>query len=179
MFPVFHSSDKKKKADGFMLKFDSYSIVFSEIPDEITLAFSITNCQNHCVGCHSPFLREDCGTPLLENLNRIISQYKDHVTCVLFLGNGNDYDEVELASKFIKDNFKLKTALYTGDDPYTHETKYFDYLKTGKYLEEFGGLNCCTTNQRLFKMKNGEKVEDITFKMYDGFQKRSEGLLAE
>lgn len=162
-----------------MLKFDSYSIVFSEIPDEITLAFSITNCQNHCIGCHSPFLREDRGTPLLKNLNQIVSQYKDHVTCVLFLGNGDDDDEIELASKLIKDNFELKTALYTGDDPYIHETKYLDYLKTGEYIEEFGGLNCCTTNQHLFKMKNGEKVEDITFKMYDSFQKRSEGLSTE
>ena len=162
-----------------MVKYVDTLVTFLEIPDEITLAFSITNCQNHCIGCHSPFLREDYGTPLLENINHIISKYKDHITCVLFLGTGDDYDEIELASQFIQNKFKLKTALYTGDDPYNHETKYFDYLKTGKYLKEFGGLNCCTTNQRLFKMKNGEKLEDITFKMYDSFQKRSEGLSVE
>ena len=37
-----------------MLKYAGYDIVFQEIPDEVTLAISLTNCPNRCPGCHSP-----------------------------------------------------------------------------------------------------------------------------
>ena len=31
---------------------EDITVVFSEIPDEITLAFNISNCLNNCIGCH-------------------------------------------------------------------------------------------------------------------------------
>ena len=37
------------------------SVVMEEIPDRVTLAVDISNCRGQCVGCHSPFLKEDIG----------------------------------------------------------------------------------------------------------------------
>ena len=37
----------------------------------------------------------------------------------------------------------------------------FDYIKLGPYIEAKGGLNKSTTNQRLYKVKDGE-MTDIT-----------------
>ena len=47
-----------------MLKYVDSKVVFSEVPDEITLAISISNCPGTCKGCHSPWLREDIGESL-------------------------------------------------------------------------------------------------------------------
>ena len=35
------------------------SVVIEEIPDRVTLAVDISNCQGNCIGCHSPFLKEN------------------------------------------------------------------------------------------------------------------------
>ena len=50
------------------MKFLTQGIVFSEIPDEITLELGITNCPFNCEGCHSPFLQSDVGEILDENI---------------------------------------------------------------------------------------------------------------
>jgi len=36
-----------------MLKYTTAQVVFSEIPDEITLAINLSNCPIHCPNCHS------------------------------------------------------------------------------------------------------------------------------
>ena len=58
-----------------MVKYLETAVTFEEIPDEVTLAINISNCQNHCEGCHSPWLREDVGEELTpEVLNGLIDK---------------------------------------------------------------------------------------------------------
>ena len=33
-----------------------FQVVLQEVPGEISLCFSISGCDKHCEGCHSPFL---------------------------------------------------------------------------------------------------------------------------
>ena len=47
-----------------MIKYHEAKVVFREIPDEVTLAISISNCPLKCIGCHSPELRYDSGSEL-------------------------------------------------------------------------------------------------------------------
>ena len=47
-----------------MLKYTTCEVTFAEVPDEINLCINISNCPNNCKGCHSPWLKEDNGTPL-------------------------------------------------------------------------------------------------------------------
>ena len=44
-----------------MLKYTSYTVVFQEVPDEVSLAFEVSGCPFKCEGCHSPHLWEDVG----------------------------------------------------------------------------------------------------------------------
>ena len=44
-----------------MLKYTNTQVVFTEIPNHISLAINISNCQNNCIGCHSPYLKENIG----------------------------------------------------------------------------------------------------------------------
>ena len=138
-------------------------IVFSEIPDEITLAFNISNCQNHCVGCHTSYLRQDLGQRLTEEVLHNLITNNNGISCVCFMGEGNDAQALKNLVLYIRREFPdLKVALYSGreeveDDIYN----IFDYVKIGPYKKEYGPLNEKTTNQRLYKNR-----VDITNKFW-------------
>ena len=79
-----------------MLRYADYDIVFQEIPDEVTLAINLSNCPNHCKGCHSAYLMEDVGEPLTEeSLSTLLGKYGKAITCVCFMGGDASPAEVE------------------------------------------------------------------------------------
>ena len=140
-------------------------ITFAEIPDEICLSFNISNCQNNCIGCHSPELRQDIGTELSSELLTDLISKNNGITCVLFLGEGKDRKTLISLAETVK-KAGLKVALYSGR--LTEEIEdclwdTFDYLKTGPYIEEFGPLNKETTNQKLFKINKKNNIFDCEF----------------
>jgi len=167
----------KRKKSMIKYKPDTCSIVFSEIPDEVTLAIEITNCPGHCEGCHSPWLREDIGEELTpEVLDELIRKNRG-ITCVCFMGEGKDPEALKKLAYSIKlrSDYPYKVALYSGRDEVEKEyDEYFDYLKIGAFRKEFGPLNKETTNQRLYEIerKFGTDFDvetirhDITYKFW-------------
>ena len=149
-----------------MLKYTNYNIVFQEIPDEVTLAINISNCPNCCKGCHSPHLMEDIGEELTENvLSGLLNIYGNAVTCICFMGGDGSPEEVLNLAKFAK-QFHKKIAWYSGNSELYENAQYcFDYIKSGKYVEELGGLNSPTTNQRFYRIENTTMI-DITERFY-------------
>ncbi len=149
-----------------MLKYTNYSIVFQEVPNEVTLAINISNCPNRCKGCHSPYLMEDVGTVLSpETLESIVEKYQNAVTCICFMGGDSEPDEVVRLAEYLRESIKqpMKIAWYSGKQNLPESTSLndFDYLKLGPYREELGGLDSPKTNQRFYKISNGKMV-DIT-----------------
>ena len=136
-------------------------VVFEEIPDKISLAVNITNCQNKCVGCHSPQLRKDIGNELTEDAVDKLIKDNEGINCFLFMGEGNDKESLLKIAKYIKEKYNnLSLAIYSGRDEVEDEIyNLFDYVKIGPYIAEFGPLNKETTNQRLFKIENGVRKE--------------------
>ena len=153
-----------------MVKYVDKKVVFEEIPDCVTLAVTISNCPFHCKGCHSEYLREDVGEVLDNSTINTLLEEEKGVNCFLFLGDSRNASEVaELAEYIKKTHPKIKTAVYSGYDMIINDYKeHFDYVKTGKYIEEFGPLSSKTTNQRLYKKKDG-KMEDITYMFHNRF----------
>lgn len=150
-----------------MLKFYNYDIVCQEIPDEITLAVNITNCPNHCHGCHSPWLWEDVGTELTkENLEQIIKTYESAITCVCFMGGDREPQEVDLLAQFIHEKWpSVNVGWYSGRKEISKDIsiKNFQYIKTGAYIESLGGLKSPTTNQKMLRILPNGDTEDIQF----------------
>ncbi len=150
-----------------MIKYADEMICFQEVPDEITLSFSISNCPRHCEGCHSAYLSRDIGLPLKERLTSAIAENKGLITCVLFMG-GDDEKQVDELRECIAicQKEKLKVALYTGSDEFPLRlSERLDYIKYGRYDKLRGGLNDPNTNQRFYKKDNGEWV-DITYRFW-------------
>jgi anaerobic ribonucleoside-triphosphate reductase activating protein len=154
-------------------KTDTVQVVFEEIPDEVTLAIEITNCPGHCVGCHSPWLRDDIGEELtLDKLFELIDANKG-ITCVCFMGEGKDPEALKWLAMNIHVRYPhLKTALYSGREEVEKEYDlYFNYIKVGPYIPEKKALNFETTNQRLYRIEahlgdGGSKRIDITNKFW-------------
>lgn len=137
-----------------MIRYVSHEIVFKEVPEEISLAFSISNCRGSCDGCHSPWLREDIGDDLEKDLPEFLKAHQGKVTCICLLGEGNDYPALRNCLKMAKDA-GFKTCVYTGSDMpnifYMHNAQLVDYLKVGSYQKELGPLSDPRTNQRMIK----------------------------
>ena len=156
-----------------MVKYCSTAITFAEVPDEVSLSIQITNCQNRCKGCHSPFLRDDFGVDLEKDLPNLLERYKEQITCVCFMGEGNDVPGLQRCIDLVK-KYNLKTCVYSGED--TGEYTWYlnlDYLKVGPYIPERGGLNNKYTNQKMYRItdtfdknKMYTNFEDITYKFW-------------
>ena len=156
-----------------MIKYINTMVVFSEIPDKVTLAINLTNCWFHCDGCHSKYLWDNKGTVLDANeLGNLIDANKG-IECVCFMGEGskNTYEINSLAA-FIKSTYpELLVALYTGRDviPPQLYLKVFDYIKVGPYDSSKGPLNNKNTNQVFYSVEHkriGSILHDKTYKFW-------------
>ena len=147
-----------------MLRLASYDIVFQEIPGEVTLALNLSGCPNRCRGCHSPHLWEEAGELLDDSLlDGLLHSYGNAVTCVAFMGGDADPLEVERLACRIKQQSqaRLKTGWYSGKSrlPEGCAVSAFDFIKIGPYVPESGGLDQETTNQRFYRVEQGELID--------------------
>lgn len=156
-----------------MLKYADTKVVFAEVPDEITLAISISNCPGTCKGCHSPWLRGDVGESLTKTSIRELLEKNDGVTCICFMGGDNDIESLKQLIKWVKESYpKIKTAWYSGLDYLKDKeiTKYLNYLKLGSYKESMGPLDNPHTNQVFYQVlhtqTNSTLLIDITYKFW-------------
>lgn len=134
------------------LKYLGYSIVFQEVPNEVSLAINISGCPYKCRGCHSEYLWEYKGNYLCDDIYDLIQQYDGLITCVCFMGGDQNQSDLLNCFNIVK-QFGLKICLYSGNDnqdSLNDIINYCDYLKIGHYDEVLGGLDSHTTNQRFY-----------------------------
>lgn len=142
------------------LKYISTCVALQEVPDEISLIINVSGCPHHCEGCHSEYMWEYKGRNLVQDIQDLVNEYKEYVSCVCLMGG--DYNITELNYVFDTiTNSGLKTCLYTGLNYIPVGLVKLDYIKVGSYKRELGGLNKITTNQRFYKNINGQ-YQDVT-----------------
>lgn len=145
-------------------------VSFSEIPDEISLCLSISNCPCKCKGCHSSYLAGNIGKVLnWESLNKLIKKNKG-ITCICFMGGDNSPREINTLAETV--NFEhpgLRVGWYSGRQELAKEIDLvnFDFIKLGPYEEDKGPLNNPNTNQKFYhvvQMSTGKfKLIDVTY----------------
>ena len=153
-----------------MLKYipEDTSVTFAEIPDQICLAINISGCPHKCLGCHSPYLRDNIGEELIIPVLEKLVKKNSGITCVLFMGGDSDKEYLTTLSSYIH-SLNLLVGWYSGEDELDLNIykKYFDYIKVGSYKKELGPLNCKTTNQRLYRLRDRKFIDDITYRFWN------------
>jgi len=137
-----------------------------EIPQEISLIIPLAGCGHNCLDCHSHHYQfATNGEELtIEKFKELLDKYKNKVSCICFFGG--EHDERQLLNLILLSKiYNKKTALYSGYELSELEEKFksnilseLDYLKTGQYIKQVGGLDSQTTNQRLFKVVKDDYV---------------------
>ena len=153
-----------------MLKYVNTSVVFLEIPDETTLSINISNCPNHCPGCHSRYLWEDIGDELDEAaIDALVAEVRSSITCVCFMGGDSDLERLQQLADYVHAKYpEYKVGWYSGRIRLPKELDWqkFDYIKVGPYLAHLGPLNKKTTNQRMYRRTADGGFEDITSRFW-------------
>ena len=151
-----------------MLKCYSYDIVCQEIPDEISLAVNISCCPNRCPGCHSPWLWDNEGEDMTEDmLSVLIGKYSAAITCFCFMGGDAEPMEIMRLARWIKSRWPgIRTAWYSGKEsiPEGFDITCLDYIKLGPYIEALGGLKSPDTNQALYRIASDATLTRIYIK---------------
>ena len=75
------------------LRFVEYAVTLAEAPKEVSLTIAVSNCVFRCSGCHSPYLWENKGELLLPALPGLIRRYTGLISCVCFMGEGQNPSE--------------------------------------------------------------------------------------
>ena len=138
------------------MNYYDFQVVLQEVPGEISLCFSICGCPIKCEGCHSPFLwKEENGSVLTtEVFTKVLQQYENLATCVLFMGGEWHENQLVDLLKLAK-NKHYKTCLYTGEEAVSNLIlKELDWIKTGKWNSSLGGLDSERTNQKFIEIKS-------------------------
>lgn len=140
------------------------NIVFQEVPNEISISFSIAGCKVGCVGCHSAELWYiKGGYTVTEQLYRdTLTRYQGLATNVLFLGGEWEKDTLIKYLEIARNEYGMKTCLYTGECDVSVDIKEnLTYLKTGKWLASLGGLESKTTNQRFVEVETNKNLNEL------------------
>ena len=151
---VFH------KDTGYGVLFNCLppQVVFQEVPDEVSLAFTITGCPLRCRGCHSrnTWNKRLGETLSLKSFAQYLRQYDAMITCVLFFGGEWSSAHLIEKLKFARCS-GLKSCLYTGLESIPQDIAcHLDYLKLGAWRSDLGGLDSPKTNQKFYNLNSGE-----------------------
>lgn len=147
-----------------LLRCDEPHVVFQECPDEIALCFSFYGCPLRCDGCHSEELwNKEGGAELsLEIFKQYLKRYDGLITAVVFFGGEWNPHSLQALLRQAKES-KLKTCLYTGLNHVSrHLRSYLNFAKIGPWRTAFGGLSNPHSNQRFYKLVDGQFSEDLT-----------------
>lgn len=142
------------------MNFSHPQIVLQELPGEIALAFSISGCPLRCPGCHSAFTWDPgYGEPMTEAVfDGWLTKYRGLISAVLFYGGEWEPEALCLLLERARAE-GLRTCLYTGEETVPESIRQrLDYLKTGAYVRERGGLESRTTNQQLIHVLTGTSL---------------------
>ena len=93
--------------------------------------------------------------------------YRGDITCVCIMGGDASKSEVEALAHYIKNTLELKVAWYSGRYDKPLNISDFDYIKFGPYLTGKGGLKSPDTNQKFYKVVDGD-LKEMTYR----FQRR-------
>lgn len=148
------------------MNYYDFQVVLQEVPGEISICFSICGCPLRCEGCHSPFLWKEHNGSVLTNeiFIALLKEYKNLASCVLFMG-GEWHEEQLISLLIIAKSEQYKTCLYTGLERVSESVlNQLDWIKTGKWNPNLGGLSSAKSNQKFIEIKTNTIKNNLFIK---------------
>ena len=137
------------------------AVTLSEIPGKTALVIEFNNCHQMCPGCHSPHLWEKTAEYSLgQVLEAVDMQVLPDINCILLMGgttNGITMEDLRILVEALYKEFGIPVAVYSGcpeDELMNMEMlSWFglEWLKTGDYRAELGGIENPRSNQKLYR----------------------------
>ncbi|WP_127717167.1 anaerobic ribonucleoside-triphosphate reductase activating protein [Halobacteriovorax sp. HLS] len=144
------------------MNFLAVDITFQEVPNQVSLVISFTGCPVRCKGCHTKEMWNARNGVEFTNATflNLMKKYRGLISCVCFFGG--EWDEARLLELLIiAKNHNLLRCLYTGDEAVSKEIlSELEYLKTGPWIQELGGLESPLTNQKFINTRTGELMNE-------------------
>ena len=142
------------------LRYVCHTVGTLEVPDEVSLIYTISGCPLRCPGCHSADLRNpELGQTLdPASFREALDRYAGLASCACFLGGEwQPAGLIELLK--IARARGLTTCLYTGSESVDDAiATHLDYLKLGPFIAARGGLDQPGTNQRFLDLRDGRDL---------------------
>lgn len=156
-----------------MLKVYDSAVTFGEFPNEISICLNISNCPGTCELCSEPWLRQDVGELLTEE---VIQKYIDsHLDCSLFgiMGGDRDHKDIIRIAQYVHSHSNMKVGVYSGLDYIDLElASYVDCYKIGRWIPPKGpedkwyetnnGVLQFPWSNQLYFIKDGTKLINAT-----------------
>lgn len=150
------------------LFFCSEDIVWQEVPQETSLAFLIAGCPLRCHGCHSAdsWHPQQAQALSADYLRQRLHIYRGLITCLLFMGGEWQPQALQELLRIARAQ-GLKTCLYTGAELEDLQQltppllPYLDYVKTGPWKADLGGLDNPCSNQRFIEVSSGKVLNHL------------------
>ncbi|MCH7225846.1 4Fe-4S cluster-binding domain-containing protein [Haloferula sp. A504] len=142
------------------LRYVCHTVGTLEVPDEVSLIYTVSGCPLRCPGCHSSDLRNpSLGQPLdRSSFGAALDRYAGLASCVCFLGGEWQPDALIELLKLARDR-GLATCLYSGLEEIDDRIAvHLDYLKLGPFIAARGGLDQPGTNQRFLDLRSGRDL---------------------
>jgi len=137
-------------------------ITLIEVPGEVSLTLAVSGCPNNCPGCSWANSDTDGYKMSVVQMKEKLKEVVGSVTVVTFLGG--EWDSAFMEYLVAVKEMGFKTCLYTGNNDPDKFGYMLDYLKTGEYKEELGGLDSETTNQRFTNVTTGKSMNHLFVK---------------
>lgn len=165
-----HKECLEKELLAFKIPIVEHYVTLNVCPD-IAVAYEFGGCTKRCKGCHSEHLHKEVENPL--EISYVIEHAKTRIASgvkvIALMGiDTSSMFPVEHQVRLCEELSKIAPlCIYSGNkeiDSRLLEVPNIKYCKTGEYIEELGGMEQLTSNQRLYQFIDNNII-DITYKM--------------
>lgn len=151
---------------------NNISITLSELPGEVAIFIEFNCCTQRCQGCHSKHLWTESyfltATEILAEVEKQLVKNPE-VTAICLIGGTTNFGVSETDLKnlmsLLYSHFRLPMGLYSGQEEDLMswlKVRGLEWLKTGSYVAELGGLEVPTTNQRFYHRQTESVIFDTS-----------------
>lgn len=135
-------------------------ITINEVPDRMSVYFEIGECRQNCKGCHSPHLHTQIKdkmsvADMKSYAQRMVNEGANAIVILGGTTNGIPLEDLKRIIDTLAD--VAPVCVYSGTDDkdinkwITFNTE-LNWIKTGSYKEDLGGLQSPKTNQRFYRL---------------------------